>query len=75
MMKQAYDLHTGHNTILQKRKKETMSIKHTSIISINYTTANVKERVDLYLHFHSVPSWPVLGRTLPVSWYLHISCT
>ena len=35
--KYAYDLHTVHNTILQKRKK-TRPISHTAIIFINYTT-------------------------------------
>ena len=35
-MKQAYDLHTVHNTTLQKRKKK--SINHRAIISINYRT-------------------------------------
>ena len=33
----AYDLHTVHTAILQEREK-TMSINHTAIISINYTT-------------------------------------
>ena len=29
------------------------------------SSAEVKERVELYLYSHSGPSWPVLGRTLP----------
>jgi hypothetical protein len=29
------------------------------------TSAEVKERVELYLYSPSGPSWPVLGRTLP----------
>ena len=29
------------------------------------SSARVKERVELYLYSPSVPSWPVLGRTLP----------
>ena len=37
VMKLVYDLHTVHTTILQKRKK-TVSITHTAVISINYTT-------------------------------------
>ena len=35
-MKLAYDLHTVHNTALQKEKKK--SIKRTAATSINYTT-------------------------------------
>jgi hypothetical protein len=30
------------------------------------SSAEVKERVELYLLSPSWPSWPVLGRTLPV---------
>ena len=30
------------------------------------SSAEVKERVELYLHSLSGPSWPVLGRTLPL---------
>jgi len=30
------------------------------------SSAEVKERVALYLYSHSVPSWPVLGWTLPL---------
>jgi hypothetical protein len=30
-------------------------------------SAKVKERVELYLYSPSGPSWPVLGRTLPLS--------
>ena len=33
-MKQAYDLHAVHTTILKKK-----SVNHTAIISINYTTS------------------------------------
>jgi hypothetical protein len=29
------------------------------------SSAEVKERVELYLYSPSGPSWPVLGRTLP----------
>jgi hypothetical protein len=29
------------------------------------SSAEVKERDELYLYFFSGPSWPVLGRTLP----------
>ena len=29
------------------------------------SSAEVKEKVELYLYFPSGPSWPVLGRTLP----------
>ena len=38
-MKQAYDLHTVHTTILQKGKK-IMSITYTTRIFINYTTVD-----------------------------------
>jgi hypothetical protein len=31
------------------------------------SSAEVKERVELYLYSPSRPSWPVLGRTLPLS--------
>ena len=41
MITYSYDLHTVHKAILKKRKKK--SINHTSKISINYITANVKE--------------------------------
>jgi hypothetical protein len=34
------------------------------------SSAEVKERVKLYLYFPSGPSWPVLGRTLPLYLYL-----
>jgi hypothetical protein len=30
------------------------------------SSAEVKERVELYLYSPSAPSWPVLGRTLPL---------
>jgi hypothetical protein len=30
------------------------------------SSAEVKERVELYLYSPCVPSWPVLGRTLPL---------
>jgi len=30
------------------------------------STAEVKERVELYLYFTSRPSWPVITRTLPL---------
>jgi hypothetical protein len=30
------------------------------------SSAEVKERVELYLYSPSGPSWPVLGRTLPL---------
>jgi hypothetical protein len=30
------------------------------------SSARVKERVELYLYSPSGPSWPVLGRTLPL---------
>jgi hypothetical protein len=32
------------------------------------SSAEVKERVELYLYSHSGPSWPVLGWTLPFTW-------
>jgi len=35
-MKYAYDLHAVHTTILQKKK--AVSINHTAMLSINYTT-------------------------------------
>jgi hypothetical protein len=36
-------------------------------------SAEVKERVELYLYSHSGPSWPVLGRTLSFSFTLKLS--
>jgi hypothetical protein len=41
--------------------------------SIDYppeSSAEVKESVDLCLYFHSRPSWPVLGWTLPLPLFL-----
>ena len=35
------------------------------------SSAEVKERVELYLYSPSGPSWPVLGRTLPFTFYLY----
>ena len=35
------------------------------------STAEVKERVELYLYFPSGLSWPVLGWTLPYYYYYH----
>ena len=34
------------------------------------SSAEAKERVELYVYFSSVPSWTFLGRTLPVLFYL-----
>ena len=34
------------------------------------TSAEVKERVELYLYSSYRPSWPVLGRTLPLHTYM-----
>ena len=34
------------------------------------SNAEDKERVELYLYSHSGLSWPVLGRTLPFTFYL-----
>jgi hypothetical protein len=48
MMKYAYDLHTVHTTILQKRKK--VSINYTAIISINYTTISSVLKLDSDVH-------------------------
>jgi hypothetical protein len=33
------------------------------------SSAEVKERVELYVYSPSGPSWPVLGRTLPLVFY------
>ena len=43
-MKQAYDLHTVHSTILQKEGEKTMSINYTTIyytpfLSLQYQTS------------------------------------
>ena len=35
------------------------------------SSAEVKERVELYLYSPSGPSWPVLGRTLPLLYYVN----
>jgi hypothetical protein len=32
-----------------------------------HSTINVKERVELYLYLPSRPSWPFLGRPLPLT--------
>ena len=42
MMKHAYDLHTVHNTIQQKKK--TMYTNYTATISINYSTLVTQDR-------------------------------
>jgi hypothetical protein len=34
------------------------------------SSARVKERVELYLYSPSGPSWPVIGRTLPLPLYM-----
>jgi hypothetical protein len=36
------------------------------------STARVKERVELYIYSPSGPSWPVLGRTLPLPIYVEL---
>jgi hypothetical protein len=37
------------------------------------SSARVKERVELYLYSPSGPSWPILGRTLPLpGFYIHV---
>ena len=36
------------------------------VIHLPPSSAEVKERVDIYLYSPSGPSWPVLGRTLPL---------
>ena len=33
-------------------------------------SARVKKRVQLYIYSPSVPSWPVIGRTLPLPLYI-----
>ena len=35
--------------------------------SLSPSSAKVKERVELYIYFLFVPSWSVIGRTLPLS--------
>ena len=35
------------------------------------SSARVKERVELYLYSSSGPSWPVIGRPLPLFWESH----
>jgi hypothetical protein len=37
------------------------------------SSAEVKERVELYLYYPSGPSWPVLGKTLPLS-FIYLIC-
>jgi hypothetical protein len=42
------------------------------------SSAEIKERVELYLCSPSGPSWPVLGWTLPLAFYVYlcvVSCT
>ena len=48
-------------------KRPVRGVEHPSPYS-----AEVKERVELYLYSPSGSSWPVIGRTLPLS-YLHLS--
>jgi hypothetical protein len=37
-------------------------------------SAKVKERVQLYLYSPSGPSWPVIGRTLPLPYFNYNNC-
>ena len=38
------------------------------------SSAEVKERVEQYLYFPSGPSWPLLGRTLPMYFKCEVVC-
>ena len=54
-------LYNGYRVFFTVVKRSGRGVNHPPI-----SNAEVKERVDLYLHFLSGPSWPLLGRTLPL---------
>jgi hypothetical protein len=51
----------GTGSVSQEVKRPGREVDHPPSSS-----ARVKERVELYLYYPSGPSWPVLGRTLPL---------
>jgi hypothetical protein len=54
-------LYNGYRVFFPGVKRPGRGVDHTPSSS-----ARVKERVELYLYSTSGPSWPVLGRTLPL---------
>jgi hypothetical protein len=54
-------LYTGYRFSFPGVKRPGRGVDHPPPSS-----AEVKERVELYLYAPSGPSWPVLGRTLPL---------
>jgi hypothetical protein len=54
-------LYNGYRFSLSGVKRPERGVNHPPPSS-----AEVKERVDLYIYSLSAPSWPVLGRTLPL---------
>ena len=54
-------LHNGYRVSCPGLKRPGRGINHPTLFS-----AEVKERVELYLYSPSGPSWPVLGRALPL---------
>jgi hypothetical protein len=59
-------LYNGYRVSFLEVKRPGCGVDHPPSSS-----ARVKERVELYLYFPSGPSWPVLGRTLPLPCVLH----
>jgi hypothetical protein len=58
-------LYNGYRVCFSGVKRPGRGVEHPPPSS-----ARVKERVELCLYSPSGPSWPVLGRTLPLSYYL-----
>ena len=57
-------LYNGYRVFFQKAKWPWRGVDHPPLSS-----AEVKERVELYLYFRSGSSWPVLEQTLPLPLY------
>ena len=59
-------LYNGYRVSFSRVKRPGSGLNHPSPFS-----AEVKERVELYLYTLYGPSWPVLWRTLPLPWLGH----
>jgi hypothetical protein len=46
--------------------RDCLATREIIVIIVIMSSARVKERVELYLYSPSGPSWPVIGRTLPL---------
>ena len=59
--------HTAHLTVVvaSSRSKPGRKAAGRCVDHPTQSSAQVKERVELYLYSPSGPSWPVIGRTLP----------